>query len=170
MANAINSKVRNCELCGENISHMRSNARFCCRKHKGKASDSKRNHAIEYQNNKEVLRQRALKYYYADHEESKKAQLVRQKNNLDKAAAYEAKRRALKLLRTPKWVDSEELWLIKEAYALAALRTKQFGFSWHVDHIVPLQGKLVSGLHTVGNLQVISGFNNISKNNNYEVL
>lgn len=170
MINAVNNKERKCELCGEGISHMRSNARFCCRKHKGISSDSKRNHAIEYQNNKEVRSQQALKYYYADHEKSKKAQLVRQKNNLDKAAANAGKHRASKLQRTPKWVDTEELWLIKEVYSLAALRTKMFGFSWHVDHIVPLKGKLVSGLHTISNLQVISGASNISKNNNYEVL
>lgn len=169
MINAVNSKERKCELCGEGISHMRSNARFCCRKHKGISSDSKRNYVVEYQNNKEVRRQQALKYYYADHEKSKKAQLDRQKNNLDKAAANAGEHRASKLQRTPKWVDSEELWLIKEAYALAALRTKMFGVSWHVDHIVPLKGKLVSGLHTISNLQVISGASNISKNNRYEV-
>jgi hypothetical protein len=69
----------------------------------------------------------------------------------------------------PKWVDSEELWLIKEVYDLAALRTKLFGFSWHVDHIVPLQGALVSGLHTIGNLQVIPGVENMSKSNKFEL-
>jgi hypothetical protein len=79
-------------------------------------------------------------------------------------------RQASKLQRTPAWVDSEELWLIKEVYSLAALRTKMFGFSWHVDHIVPLQGKLVSGLHTIANLQVIPAIINIAKANKYEVL
>jgi hypothetical protein len=169
MVNAINNKERKCELCGEDTNHMRSDARFCCREHKRKTSDSKRNYGLEYQKNKEIRRQQALKYYYADHEKSKKAQLDRQKNNLDKAAANAGEHRASKLQRTPKWVDSEELWLIKEAYALAALRTKMFGFSWHVDHIVPLKGKLVSGLHTISNLQVISRASNISKNNRYEV-
>ena len=161
---------RCCELCGVSISHMRSDARFCCRGHKRKVSDSKRNYAIEYQKNKEVRRQQALKYYYADHENAKVNQLIRQKARLPQIAAYEANRRAIKLQRTPKWVDSEELWLIKEAYALAALRTKQFGFNWHVDHIVPLQGRYVSGLHVPGNLQVIPGVDNISKCNKYEVV
>ena len=76
-----------------------------------------------------------------------------------------AKRRAARLQRTPKWVDSEEIWLIKEVYKLAADRTRLHGFSWHVDHIVPLQGKLVSGLHTVNNLQVIPWLENQKKHN-----
>ena len=76
-------------------------------------------------------------------------------------------RRATKINRTPKWVDIEELWLIKEVYALATIRTKVFNFSWHVDHIIPLQGKDVCGLHTINNLQVIPGIENVRKGINY---
>jgi hypothetical protein len=71
--------------------------------------------------------------------------------------------------RIPEWVDKEHMWLIKEVYELAQLRTKQFGFPWHVDHIVPLQGELVSGLHVVENLQVIPGIENIKKKNKFEI-
>jgi hypothetical protein len=76
-------------------------------------------------------------------------------------------RRAAQMNRTPSWVDTEELWLIKQAYELALLRKKVTGFDWHVDHIVPLQGKNVSGLHTIGNLQVISALENTRKGNKY---
>ena len=92
------------------------------------------------------------------------------KENKSSVLANTRKYQASKLQRTPAWVDSEELWLIKEVYALAELRTKMFGFSWHVDHIVPLQGTLVSGLHTIANLQVIPAKNNIAKANKYEVV
>jgi hypothetical protein len=80
---------------------------------------------------------------------------------------YNAKRRAAKMNRTPKWIGKEEMFLINEAYELATLRTKQFGFAWHVDHIIPLLGKFVSGLHVPENLQVIPGKDNISKSNKY---
>ena len=75
------------------------------------------------------------------------------------------KRQAAKLQRTPSWLTEEDHWMIQEAYALAALRTKLFGFPWHVDHILPLQGKVVSGLHVPINLQVIPGKDNVRKGN-----
>lgn len=62
--------------------------------------------------------------------------------------------------RTPKWLTSEDRWLIAEAYHLARLRTKTLGYEWHVDHIIPLRGKRVSGLHVPTNLQVITGKEN----------
>lgn len=76
-----------------------------------------------------------------------------------------AKSRAGKLKRTPVWLSKDDLWLIKEAYILAKQRTKLFGFSWHVDHVIPLRGKSVSGLHVPWNLQVIPAKTNIAKGN-----
>jgi hypothetical protein len=80
-----------------------------------------------------------------------------------------AMRRANKMQRTPKWLTDDENWLIREVYSLAAIRTKMHGFSWHVDHIIPLQGALVSGLHVPENLQVIPWLDNIKKANRYVV-
>lgn len=79
--------------------------------------------------------------------------------------ANTVKRRLAKIHRTPKWIGPEEQWLMKEAYELAARRTKLLGFAWHVDHIIPLQGKTVSGLHVPNNLQVIPAVVNIRKGN-----
>jgi hypothetical protein len=83
--------------------------------------------------------------------------------NKDKRATYEAKRRALLLQRTPQWLTSDDEWMIGEAYHLAQLRSKKFGFDWHVDHVLPLQGRKVSGLHMPMNLQVIPGTENCKK-------
>jgi hypothetical protein len=41
---------------------------------------------------------------------------------------------------------------------------------WHVDHIIPLQGDLVSGLHVPSNLQVMRGVENVRKNKKFEVI
>jgi hypothetical protein len=81
--------------------------------------------------------------------------------------ANTVKRRLAKLHRTPSWLTTEDHWMIEQAYELAALRAKLFGFSWHVDHVIPLQGKLVSGLHTPYNLQVIPGTENVRKSNTF---
>lgn len=87
--------------------------------------------------------------------------------NPHKIRAAGAKRRAAKMLRTPRWLSAEQLWMIEQAYELAVLRTKMFGFPWHVDHIIPLQGKLVSGLHVPANLQVIPEMVNLQKSNKF---
>lgn len=58
-------------------------------------------------------------------------------------------------------------WMIREAYALAALRTKLTGIKWHVDHIIPLRNSMVCGLHCEKNLQVIPARDNISKGNRF---
>jgi hypothetical protein len=85
--------------------------------------------------------------------------------NKGKINALVAARKKIVRQRTPKWLTDDDKWIIKEAYELAALRTKMFGFSWHVDHVIPLQGEKVSGLHIPNNLQVIPGVENIRKKN-----
>jgi hypothetical protein len=90
--------------------------------------------------------------------------------NSGRTLAHTVKRRLAKINRTPKWLTPDDQWMIEQAYELAALRTKLFGFSWHVDHVLPLQGKLVSGLHTPYNLQVISGADNVRKSNKFEAV
>jgi hypothetical protein len=89
--------------------------------------------------------------------------------NPDVSRANVAKRRAARIKRTPAWLTEDDHWMMKQAYELAELRTKIFGFVWHVDHIIPLQGENVSGFHTPNNLQVIPWAENISKSNSYQV-
>jgi hypothetical protein len=91
------------------------------------------------------------------------------KANPEKMAANLAKRRAAKLQRTPKWLSVDDFWLIEQAYEVASLRSKATNIAWHVDHIFPLQGELVSGLHVPTNLQVIPWFDNLFKANKFEV-
>jgi hypothetical protein len=40
------------------------------------------------------------------------------------------------------------------------------GVQYHVDHIIPIQGKYVSGLHTQDNLQVLRRDYSLKKFNN----
>ena len=90
-------------------------------------------------------------------------------NNKDKITFWSRYRQLVKLERVPKWVDSKERWMIEEIYILARLRTKLTGVPWQVDHIIPLQGNLVSGLHTANNLQVILRKDNQSKGNKFTI-
>jgi hypothetical protein len=88
-------------------------------------------------------------------------------NNRDKKAALEAKRRAAKMQRTPAWLSKEQLLEIENFYTKAKDLETLTGIQYHVDHIIPLQGKLVCGLHVPWNLQVIPGIDNIKKSNKW---
>jgi len=88
--------------------------------------------------------------------------------NPGKDTASKALNRQLRKKRVPTWLSDDDKWLIEQAYELAALRTRLFGFSWHVDHVIPLNGKKVSGLHVPTNLQVIPGIENLRKHNRFE--
>lgn len=83
-------------------------------------------------------------------------------------ASHCAKRRAKKLQACPPWTTEDDFFLIQEAHDLARRRKEITGFAWHVDHIVPLQGKKVCGLHVWWNMQVIPGSLNSIKGNRYE--
>jgi hypothetical protein len=76
------------------------------------------------------------------------------------AASRVAKYRAAKLQRTPAWLDSKELDLINDFYMNCPN-------GYQVDHIIPLQGLTVSGLHVLNNLQYLSVSENASKKNKY---
>ncbi|HOX90719.1 MAG TPA: HNH endonuclease signature motif containing protein [Burkholderiaceae bacterium] len=80
-------------------------------------------------------------------------------------AAYAAERRAAKALRTPPWLDDGHRLVIGWMYEAAQLLTEKTGVLHHVDHIVPLRGKTVSGLHVPWNLQCLPWRENLSKNN-----
>jgi len=79
------------------------------------------------------------------------------------------KRKIALLQRTPAWLTTDDLWIIEEAYTLAQLRTDVLKVKFHVDHIIPLRGKKVSGLHVPTNLRVIPARENQQKTNKFEV-
>ena len=89
--------------------------------------------------------------------------------NKNKTNALAAKRRAKVLLRIPKWLTTEQQNQIKEFYSMAKELENVFPWKQHVDHIIPLQGKTVSGLHTPWNLQILSEKMNKQKSNRFEL-
>lgn len=81
------------------------------------------------------------------------------RSNLQKDANKSARRRASKLQRTPKWADLDKI----QAIYLSCKKGE------HVDHIIPLQGELVSGLHVWNNLRCIPATDNLKKGNKYVI-
>jgi 5-methylcytosine-specific restriction endonuclease McrA len=80
------------------------------------------------------------------------------------ALADSAIRRALKNNATPKWANKKA---IKSIYQNCILLSQRTGIKHEVDHIVPLRGLNVTGLHVESNLQIISSIKNRSKSNKY---
>lgn len=142
------------------------------KKHRTKYNHSesgKANSRQAYENNRELRlsRQKAWKaanpekvaaYRKASYAKNKQAWLV---------AARE--REHAKLKRTPCW-DLELTKLVyAEAVDLRLQRNLATGFVWEIDHIIPLRGRLVSGLHVWNNLRVIPQDQNRRKYNTYDV-
>jgi 5-methylcytosine-specific restriction endonuclease McrA len=77
--------------------------------------------------------------------------------NKDKQNAKSNMEKAAKLQRIPLWADLEA---IKQFYLNCPK-------GYHVDHIIPLRGKTVSGLHILENLQYLLAKENLSKGNKF---
>jgi hypothetical protein len=93
-------------------------------------------------------------YYIANREYILNKTKEYKKSKPYKHAAHQGKRRSIKLLATPKWLTKDHLELIEMKYKLAAYMTEVTGIPHEVDHIIPLQGKKVCGLHVPWNLRV----------------
>jgi len=119
--------------------------------------------------NPEKYQARRKKYIKKNLEKIAKRASDYRKANPEIFRYYTAKRLLAQLQRTPSWLTDFDNLKIKCIYQVAAMRTKESGQSWDVDHIIPLRGKVVSGLHVPSNLQVITTKENRQKNNNYIV-
>lgn len=60
-------------------------------------------------------------------------------------------------------------FVVEQAAHLAKLREYATGIKWHIDHIIPLFGKQISGLHVYNNLRVIPAKENLKKSNKFEI-
>ena len=68
-------------------------------------------------------------------------------------------------LATPKWLSAEQKLEIRLKYRLAIELSRRTGERYVVDHIVPLQGEEVCGLHVPWNLEVVTQTENLKKSN-----
>lgn len=147
----------------------------------GYYSENKDKRKQYYQDNKEIIKKNVGVYqkdniakiskyhkeywvsYYLENKENIRLrnQMWRKTNRL-RLNAVEALRRSTKLNATPKWLTKDHLKEIEQFYIDCPK-------GHEVDHIVPLQGKTVCGLHVPWNLQILTASANRSKTNKLEV-
>lgn len=131
-----------------------------------------------YLSNRERILKRTASYNKANPEVSRKAMTKYRKNNpnkdkewkdnnRDKIRMYWQKRYAAKKNSVPSWLDEDDNFLLQEIYDLCEMRNRMTNEVWEVDHIVPLQGKGVCGLHVPWNLQVLTREQNRLKGNKH---
>lgn len=110
------------------------------------------------QQNSEKVGRYSIEYRRKNPEVSRKANRKYYRKNKAAKKANAAKYRAAKLCRIPKWLTEAQLQQIKDFYVNCP-------GGMVVDHIYPLQGKYVSGLHHPDNLQYLTRSENCHKSN-----
>lgn len=107
--------------------------------------------------------------YLTDYENvreiNRKAVSEFQKRNPDKNCEKTARYRSKKINAMPAWLSKDDISKIKSVYKMCRALSKKTGIPHEVDHIIPLNNPLVSGLHVPWNLQIITKDENLRKSN-----
>ena len=116
---------------------------------------------LHYERNKAAYKERALSRPVDVTRVYKRAWKLRNKGIV--AADVAARKKHIRLA-TPKWLTKEQKAQIKAFYLEAERLKSETGIDHEVDHIVPVRGGIVSGLHVPWNLRVITAAENQLKN------
>lgn len=149
--------------------HEREDSKQRCKICKATNSKKWRN------NNKEKIKE--IERIYLSNPENRQRKTERDKtyrqpfwyskyNTSPASRSRTARRRARKLTATPLWANKD---LIDTFYIKAKLMEWFTGNKYHVDHIIPLQGEDVCGLHVENNLQILPALENKIKSNKLEI-
>jgi hypothetical protein len=145
------------------------------------------------EDNKSSTEEYSLSYRKSYYKKNRESRLLWQKDyrekNLEERRAYDrqqskiyynankgscmeksSRRRACMIGATPPWVDEKHRQRLLSIYKTCRNVSEKTGKEHHVDHIVPLNGKNVCGLHVWWNLRIIPAKMNLSKGNKLEVL
>lgn len=122
----------------------------------------------EYARNADKYREYRKRYYESNKDKARAAICASMSATPEKYRAHKMNRKARKASATPSWFSDFDTFVVEEAYALAERRYAVIGGEWQVDHIIPLTGRNVCGLHVGTNLQVIPATANNRKRNRFD--
>jgi hypothetical protein len=127
---------------------------------------------LHYEGNKESYLERAKNSTWAKNNQERVKELsrLRWENSPEKYYAYTAQRRAKRLQAMPPWLSKKQLEEIGNIYRVCKKVSQTTGKEHHVDHVIPLQGENVCGLHVPWNLAIIPAKMNLSKSNKLQIL
>lgn len=138
-------------------------------RHRAKVAKNPDFYAELYAKNKDYSLAKSAEYYRRNAEKVKARTKEWVENNRGKANAMKKAYKAAKIKACPQWVrnDSNLRAQMDEIYQRAYTASVETGTPHHVDHIVPLRGKNVSGLHVPWNLQILTASENCRKSNRF---
>jgi hypothetical protein len=162
---------------------MRAKAREQYEKHKVKNAPSARARSAKWraENHELYLEQmqkyskanskkavaRAAQWARANADKMRKHRRTWKRTHPEAVAAYDQKRYLIEIASTPDCITRAQKLAIDDVYKAAREITRRTGVEHQVDHIVPLLGKNVCGLHVAWNLRVITGDENARKSNKF---
>lgn len=142
-----------------------SRCRDCCKLYYQENKEiAKAQRKVRYYKNQDRAKKESRNWYHSNKERAAESRKKWLENNRGKANAIKKKYKLAKLSAMPSWLTELDELIINEYYERAAKMSNDL-IKFHVDHIVPLQGTNVSGLHVPWNLQVLEASKNISKSN-----
>ena len=143
-----------------------------------KSNESRAEYFKQY-NHREEVKDRKNEWYEANKEQvmdaartcpieiKREYQKAWKERNLIWVRADTKARRRKHREATPKWLTKKEKAEIRQLYQIAITMSKTTGEQYVVDHIVPLRGENVCGLHVPWNLRVITQEENLKKSNKF---
>jgi hypothetical protein len=144
---------------GHTSQRLVSNGKCCVCNNSAATAWASKNKERRQQINREHMN--AKRDQYAEYNKKYRAENHHRVQALQTARG--AKYKAAKKKATPKWITAADIERIQVFYLEASWVTKRSGVPHEVDHIVPLQGETVCGLHVPWNLRVITKSFNASK-------
>jgi len=152
----------------KHLDYARDPEKFKARSQKWRDDNSERYRAniARYLADEDVqkhARERTKKWTRSNPERKRAMDKAFAEANRALVTSYKAARRARVLRATPVWLTSEQWVAIRAVYSEAESLSRETGIRYDVDHIVPLQGKSVCGLHVPWNLRAIPRDKNNSR-------
>jgi hypothetical protein len=138
------------------------------RKYRLRNPDAIRERSKTYHEQNREARSKAMREWYAKNKDRMR-ELNREwvGNNKVRLYARMAARRAKHKRAIPKWLSASDFRNIEAIYQQARDTSSLTGVPHHVDHVLPLNGEYVSGLHVPENLRVVSAVENARKKNRF---
>lgn len=113
------------------------------------------------------LKAKKHEYYIGNIERLKAKSKEYSQNNKHKLSKHSIRRNYKRYQATPPWYVTEKS-KINKLYTKRDELSELWGIQLHVDHIVPIQGKYVCGLHCWDNLQLLEASLNLAKRNKFK--